>query len=275
MKYTLPFGGRCQTVGMLACLSLSCTAFAGDSDIPRGTLTVDHDWVRVGEKSQLAWKIDYPAPVTTVVKVDTPNVIKPEKDLKMKVRVLGASLQKLKNNSGNGNNVDGVDSSNYGNVLRGIIDPSAGIDDEIRGLATYLPIEVLWSLDGAAWTQIFYGLQNSITPGKVLLETKVTNDSKVNFGAHGWRDGAWLPIYSTAVASPNVVVLKNGDQIPPNVTALNGGTIAGYLKPYIDTVNKTVKVGERDLILMMELGETDTKKAAFDLQDLLLLVTFE
>ena len=274
MNNPLPFGGRCLTIGMLACLCLSGASFAGDSDIPRGTLTVDRNWIRVGEKSQLAWKIDYPAPVTTVVKVDSPNVIKPEKDLKMKVRVLGASLQKIKNNNGHGNNADGVDSSNTGKNKG--IDLSGDLDDELKGLtASYLPLEVFWSLDGAAWTQIFYGLQNSISPGKVLLETKVKPDSKVNFGAHGWRDGAWLPIYSTAVASPNVVVLKNGDQIPSNVAALNGGTIAGYLKPYLDTVNKTVKVGERDLILMMELGETNPTMAGFDLQDLLLLVTFE
>jgi hypothetical protein len=36
-----------------------------------------------------------------------------------------------------------------------------------------------------------------------------------------------------------------------------------------------VKIGDRDLILLMELGQTNINNSGFDLQDLVVLVTFE
>jgi hypothetical protein len=279
MYFTLPPGGRCLTASILACLFLPGISFAGDLDIPRGTLTVDRDWIRIGTKSQLSWKIDYPAPIKSVVDVVPPNVIQPKKDLKMKVRLLGASFQQAKSNNGHGNNADGVDSSNPGQGSggpNGAFDLSLGLDDELKGLkVTYLPVEVLWSKNGGAWSQLYYGTQNSVNPSKVLVDAKVEEGSKINFGARGWRDHEWLPIYHTAINTPNVVVLKNGDKVPSTVPALNGGTIESFLKPYMDTVNKTVKIGDRDLILLFELGQTSTANSGFDLQDLVLLVTFQ
>jgi hypothetical protein len=70
-------------------------------------------------------------------------------------------------------------------------------------------------------------------------------------------------------------MLKNGDRVPTTVPALNGNTIESFLKPYMNSSTKTVKIGDRDLILLMELGQTNTNASGFDLQDLVVLVTFE
>ena len=284
MKSPLLLSGLFVPVGMLVCASLSGIASAADTStaemaVPHGTLTVDSDWVRIGMKSQLAWQIDYPAPVTKLVDIVPPEVIKPKKDLKMKVRLLGSWFQQAKSNNGHGNNADGVDSSNPGQGFggpNGAIDLSHGLDDELKGLkVTYLPVEFLWSLDGAAWIPLYSGTQKSVNPSQVLLETTVKDGSAINFAGRGWRDGAWLPLYNTAVSTPNLIILKNGDQVPSTVPALNVGTIASFLNPYMDSVNRTVKIGDRDLIILMELGQTNTSDSGFDLQDLVILVTFE
>jgi hypothetical protein len=38
---------------------------------------------------------------------------------------------------------------------------------------------------------------------------------------------------------------------------------------------KTVKIGNREFLVLMELGQTDPTRYGFDLQDLAVLVTFE
>ena len=265
--------------GMLACLSLSGISPASESAIPRGTLSVDRDWVRVGAKSRLSWQIEYPAPVTGVVDIVPPNTVKPKKDVTMKLRVLGASFQQAKSNNGHGNNADGVDSSNPGKGSggpNGAPDLSRGYDDETKNAkSTYLPVEFLWCVNGSAWSRVFYGYQTEVDPTAVLLETPVKSGDTLNFGGRGWRNGSWLPFYHTAKATKNLVMLKNGDRVPTTVPAFNGVSIESYLKPYLDVVTKTVKIGDRDLILLMELGQTRTTASGFDLQDLVVLVTFE
>jgi hypothetical protein len=114
-----------------------------------------------------------------------------------------------------------------------------------------------------------------VLPGIPVLNTTVKKNDKINFAGRGWRDGEWLPLYNTAATTNNLIMLKNGDRVPSTVPALNGSSIESFLKPYMDTVTKKVKIGDRDLILLMELGQTSTSNSGFDLQDLVVLVTFE
>jgi hypothetical protein len=171
------------------------------------------------------------------VDIVPPNVIKPKKDLKMKVRVLGASFQ--------------------------------------ESITSFLPVEVQWSKNSATWSRIYYGLQTNVQPSIPVLQTTVKAGDTINFGGRGYRDREWLPLYNTAQTTKNLIMLKNGDSVPSTVPALNGSSIESFLKPYMDTVTKKVKIGDRDLILLMELGQTNTSSSGFDLQDLVILVTFE
>jgi hypothetical protein len=223
--------------GTLACLLASSNAPAEEVLVPRGTLNVDRDLVRVGTHSQLNWNIEYPAPVTSVVDIVAPNTIIARRDLKMRVRVLGASFQ--------------------------------------ASITSFLPVEVVWSKNNASWSRVFYGYQSGVNPTKVMLDTTLTAGDSVNFGGRGWRDGSWLSLYNTRGSTQNLVMLKNGDRVPSTVPALNGTSIESFLKPYMNTTDKTVRIGDRDLILLMELGQTNTSNSGFDLQDLVVLVTFE
>ncbi len=232
--------------GALACLLAIGSSFAASGSgssgttttVPTGTLTVDRDLMRVGNKSQLTWNISYPASnVTNIVDIITPNTVKPKQDLTMKVRVLGASFQ--------------------------------------ESILSFLPVEVDMSKNNGAWTRIFYGLQSAVLPNLVLSTTTVKKGDLINIGGRGYRDGGWLPLYNTASSTKNLVMLKNGDTVPSEVPALNGISIETFLKPYMDTTTKKVKIGDRDLIYLMELGQTDPNNSGFDLQDLVVLVTFE
>ena len=229
-------GGRLMA-GILACFLAIGSASAADNMVPTGTLTVDRDLLRVGTKSQLSWSINYPAPVTEVIDIVPPNIIKPKKDLKMKVRVLGASFQET--------------------------------------TTKFLPVEVMWSKNNASWSRIFYGYQTSVVPSTVVLTANVKKNDTINLGGRGYRDGRWLSLYNTASNTDNLVMLKNGDRVPSTVPALNGASIESFLKPYMNTTTKKISIGDRDLILLMELGQTNPDNSGFDLQDLVVLVTFE
>lgn len=254
-----PRGGRFLILG-IACLGLSGQAFAGKKDnrdtttpptesgttvsadtgtqaIPRGTLTVDSTLVRVGTQSQLSWQIQYPEIVTDIIEVIPPSVIKSKSTVKMRVRVLGASFQ--------------------------------------QSSTKYLPVEVMWSKNNSSWSRMFYGRQTDVNAAKVVLETTINKGDVINFGGRGYRYGSWLPLYNTSADSPNLVMLKNGDKVPSTTPAFQQGLIESFLAPYLSSDKRTVKIGNRDLILLLELGQTNPKVSGFDLQDLVVLVTFD
>lgn len=223
--------------GLLAGLLSLASAFAADT-IPTGTLSVDNAMLREGAKSQLTWQIQLPTPpVTEVIEIVTPNTIKPKKDLKMRVRVLGASFQ--------------------------------------ESILSFLPVEVMWSKNNSSWSRVFYGKQTSVNPSTAVLDTTVKKGDKINFGGRGYRDLSWLTLYNTSANTNNLVMLKNGDKVPTTVPAMQQGNIESFLAPYLLADKKTINIGNRDLILLMELGQTNTNASGFDLQDLVVLVTFE
>ncbi len=268
--YHSPRGGRLVT-GLLAGLCTLSSTFATEA-VPTGTLNIDRTLVRVGTQSQLDWKIKYPK---------TPPVgpkLIPTAKVRMRVRLLGASFQQSRLNNGHGNNLDGVDSSNPGGGSggpNGAIDLSAGYDDEKKtAKSVELPVEVMWSRNSAPWSCIFYGTQKSITPTSVIFETTVDKNEKIDFAARGFRAG-WLPLYSTATSTPNVLILKDGDKLPTAITAFQQGVIEDFLMPHLAADRLTVNIGEGNLILLYELGQTSTSASGFDLQDLVMLVTFE
>jgi hypothetical protein len=259
--YHSPRGGRLM-IGLLAGLCTLSSAFAAEA-VPTGTLNVDRTLVRVGSRSQLDWKIQYPTASVTLT---------PKTNLTMRVRLLGASFYQSKANNGGGNNYDSVDSSNPNTIATGAYDPSAGYDDEIHsGKVSLLPFEVMWSLNSATWSKIYSGTQSGVNPTNVVLNKTVKPGDTINFGARGYRDKAWLPFYSTATASPNVVVLENGATLP---SIVQQSSVQNILSPYLDSNNK-IKIGTRNLIILMELGQTNPNYADFNLQDLVILVTFE
>lgn len=240
----------------LTCLCSFSSASAEEA-IPTGNLNVDRTLVRAGSKSNLDWKIQHPSELRAS---------------QMRVRVLGSSFQVYRGNNGGGNNADEVDSSNHNTQKGGTYDPSGTYDDENRlGKPIPLPIEVKWQLNNSSWIRLFQGTQADINPLTVVLNTTINPNDVINFGARGYRDNAWLPFYSTATATPNVVTLENGDSLP---SIIMQRPIESILKPYITADNK-IQIGIHDLLILVEVGQADPNLADFNLQDVAILVTFE
>lgn len=222
-------------LGALACLYTIHSAFAATA-IPTGSLTVDRTLVRVGARSQLGWQIAYPNPVVTdIVDVGNTGTITPKSTLKMRVRTLGVAFQ-----SG----------------------------------STLLPCEGSWSKNGSAFTRFFYGIGTSVVPTSILVDTTVSTNDKINFGGRGWSGSAWFPLHTTSAADPYVIVLKNGDSAPSYAPAYNQASAKSFLSPYIDGSGK-IKIGSRDLIILWECSNAAPGTTYFDMQDIVLLVTFE
>jgi hypothetical protein len=81
--------------------------------------------------------------------------------------------------------------------------------------------------------------------------------------------------FNSLTNSDQVKILKDGD-IVPSVSAFgNGESVKSYLQDYIDSTGKVVRLPNPQFqsVILFELGETDTTDTAYDLQDLVLLVT--
>ena len=220
---------------LFAFLSILSQAFAA-TEIPTGTLTVDRAVVRLGARSQLGWQINYPTSIADLVVITNTGTIIPNTTLNMQVRTLGVAFQ-----SG----------------------------------STLLPVEGSWSLNNSStWTRFFYGTGPSVVPTNVLINTNVKLSDRIDFGGRGWSGSSWFPFHSTRVSDHYTIVLKNGDFAPSYAPAYNQGTVQSFLRPYIDGSGR-IRIGSRDLILLWEASTAAPGTTYFDMQDLVVLVTFK
>ncbi len=211
------------------------TGLSQQTDIPRGTLSVDRDLVRVGTRSNLDWNIEYPAAIKDIVDVDPTGTIKPKKTLRMRVRTLGVAFQ-----------------SGW----------------------TLLPLDAYWSLNNGSWENFFYGTGNDVNPSSVLINKKVKKNDTIDFGARGWGGSSWLPFSHTRENTQYVTVLGKGSTAPSFAPAYDQGSVTSFLRPYIDK-NGRINIGEQDLIILWEASTAKPGTTYFDMQDLVVLVSFE
>jgi len=219
----------------IMCLGVIGTAFAQQDNVPSGKLTVDKSLVRVGTRSQLDWSIQYPNKVTDLVSVTDSGTIIPKKKMTMKVRTLGVAFQS-------------------GSKL--------------------LPLEGQWAKNNGSFSRFFYGTGPQVDPTKILVTETVKLNDRIDFAGRGWSGSSWYPLHDTRKADRYVVVLKNGDRAPDYAPAYNQSTVKGFLSSYIDGMGR-IKIGPRDLIILWEASTAAPGTTYFDMQDLVVLVTFE
>ncbi|MGB6220235.1 hypothetical protein [Haloferula sp.] len=136
-----------------------------------------------------------------------------------------------------------------------------------------LPLDAYWSKNNSAWQRFFYDTGNNVNPGRVLINQKVEKNDRIDFGARGWS-GGWLPFHHTRKTDPYLIVLKNGDRAPDYAPAYNQGSVTSFLRPYIDSSGR-ISIGDRDLIILWEASTAKPGTTYFDMQDLVVLLTFE
>lgn len=142
---------------------------------------------------------------------------------------------------------------------------------------TLLPFEGSWKINSTSWSTFFRGNAPSVIPTKILVEQVVEKGDSIRFRARGGANAAgtsWYALHETNNNDPYAVVLKNGDKPPSYAPAYNQGNIKSFLSPYLDSTGK-IKIGEQDLIILWEGSTAAPGTTYFDMQDLVVLVSFE
>lgn len=202
--------------------------------------------VQTGTHPNLTWSIEHPGGVTEVVTITPPGTVTPKKQLRMKVRVVGASVKRVWLNS-------------HGQIT----------DWE------WVNTECQMKYGNGNYSRIFYGKQNQVNPNTIVKNQIVNTGYSIDFGGRFvLSNGSWSTFFSSTNSNNNVIALKDGD-LTPDVSALYGQqTVEDFLRPYVDE-DGYVDIGPMDVIYLVELTHTNMNDGGFDLQDLVLLVTFE
>ena len=129
------------------------------------------------------------------------------------------------------------------------------------------------SINGADYSQLFYGTQHDIDPSQLLHSMKYPKGTAIDFGGRYVKRGIWAPFFTTRNNNAQVIALASGDVIPTSFDLANSGKISSYLKRVLDVSGK-VKIGPMSLLILAEYAATDHSKECFDYQDMVLLVTF-
>jgi len=214
--------------------------------IPSGSLSAFPTIVQAGTHPTLSWNVTLPEAVGQVVNIQTPGSVSPGRCLIMDVRVLGASLKTVKTNP----------------------------QGKVTG-TTWIATQAMLNYNANGYNQIFYNTGNKVIANSVIHSRMVEANSTINFGGrYATSSTTWSPFYSSTNSQYNVVALKDGD-IPPTASPLHlSPTLQSFMVPYLDVTTGKIKLGARDIMVMMDLTDTVQTNAGFDLQDLVLLVTF-
>ena len=226
--------------GLIAASNL-LNAQANSPSIPVGWLNAYPTVVKTGTKPTLTWDISYPSVVKDFVDVVPPATINPKAELDVEVRVLG----------------NGVTVNTSGGGYR-FVDAAA-----------YL------SLNGGSYSYIFFGTNNDVNPSNVVWsKTKIKKNEYLRFGARYYYNNAWGSFFHSTDSYQNVRTLVSGDTPPSKVPQYGAPSLESFIRPYLGA-NGKVKIGPMDVIVFMELTHTNEADSGYDLQDMVLLVTFK
>lgn len=213
--------------------------------IPTGSISAFPTIVQTGTHPTLTWDITLPESVKDVVTITPPATITPKKNVTMNVRVLGASVKRV-----------WLDS---------------------RGRVTqweWVKTQASMSINNANYSEIFFNTHDKVNPNTIVKSQTVNANSTIRFAGRYYMDNAWSSRFTSTTNNYNVIALADGD-IPPTTTPMyQQPTLESFLIPYLDNQGR-VKLGPRDVIYLMELTHTNRNDDGFDLQDLVLLVTFQ
>ena len=141
-------------------------------------------------------------------------------------------------------------------------------------------IEFGTRIDGGAYQEFYHGVseENSnytLTPGTVVAENSVEAGQNIEFLARHERtqiDAGWVSSTDPTQAQ-QVIRLVKGDPVP-NVPPVPGQrSVADILAPY--STNGVMTIGEDQQIILFEIYTDNINSVGFDIQDLVLLVSFE
>ena len=114
-------------------------------------------------------------------------------------------------------------------------------------------------LDGYADGHIFY------TNPTVAAGTNILFGGNYSSSTQYWTETSPYPA--------NTIVLTHGDDLPAYLPLSGQQSLASFIDAYVDD-NGKIDIDPTQVIIIMEVGTTNTNSTAFDMQDLVMLVTF-
>lgn len=210
--------------------------------VPLAVFSANPSIVQTGTYPTLTWSITYPSKVSDVATITAPGVVTLNTPMYVSVRPVGVGVTQ----SGRGDDISTIHS------------------------------EARISINGSSYQQLFYGTNTDVNPSTSLYIKKLTSGTTIDFGGRYVIGNEWTPFYTTKSSNMQVITLANGDTLPTSVDLAASGTLASYLKPYINYVNGQgiVNIGPMNVLVLMELAEKDHGNSRFDYQDVVLLVNF-
>ena len=131
------------------------------------------------------------------------------------------------------------------------------------------------SFNGSSYSQIFFGDNNDVNPNTVVWsKTKIRKNESLRFGGRYYYNNRWGSFFHSTDGSYNVRTLVSGDTPPNKIPEYGAPTLESFIRPYLGS-NGKVKIGPMDVIVFMELTHTNENDSGYDLQDMVLLVTFK
>jgi hypothetical protein len=250
MKHTLTASRAACTLTALSLAVVPNSAlYAGNKPkipaVPSGWLTAYPEIVLSGTHPDLTWAITYPSDVPVYVEVISPATLKTRETVDVEVRVIGNGV--TAHDPTTGEFIDWVDAGAY------------------------------VSYDGGSYEQIFHGDNLEVKPNKeVWTLPDVPPGKKIRFGGRYEWEGSTGPFRHSEGNTDNVRTLINGDIPPTSEPMHTSPALEEFMEPYLDGDGR-VNIGPMDVIVFTELTHDDTQKThhGYDLQDLVLLVTFK
>lgn len=245
----LPCNAERRTSGTNASNSTNIISGIGEGSVegrtipsePIGWLSVQSNMVRVGNMPMLTWNITHPSIVEDYVTICPPSTIRVNYDIQCNILILGTGVTTVDRNK----------------------------------KLVYMPTEAQVNYNDRGYNQIFFGINRNIPRTIVWSKTMHKNDT-LSFGGRYRYNNNWSSGYNSSDGSRNIRSMVAGDTPPSIIPSHNAPSLESFLRPYLNASGK-VDIGPMDVIVFMELthGPMEISNSGYDLQDMVLLVTFE
>lgn len=219
------------------------------NNAPTGYLDASSLLVRASSKVALDWNVEFPAAgdIEEIVEIDPEyDTVTSKVETRVKIRLIGAG---------------------YGNAY------AAGwLESWVKFSDEWLP------------RQFFTGTGDHVNPDAVLKNRIVNEGIEMNMAFRGtvsanentpWWRRTWNAWRTMGVGHGGIILLKNGDPAPQfSPERSNQLSAKTFLLPYLSADGETVKIGPKDVVVLVDLNKSSAAQGA-DYQDLVILMTFE
>jgi len=173
------------------------------------------------------------------------------------------------------------------NISYPVINLTDKVDTQVTVKFITLAIGPRWTvkfgttIDGK-YTQFYNGVSEEhsnykLEPGAVVASTFKSHNTPIGFRARHARtqistSGGWVDSNDPAMAD-QIIRLVDGDQVPSVAPVAGQRSVADILQPY--SKDGYINIGNNQEIYIFELYTANKNHFGFDLQDLVLLVSYE